>query len=226
MGCAVEWCRDNSWHPVNKWGDPEEFQDGLGTTAEHPHILLQILPHSPGSVLSQCGCASLPVRDSFLMPSPVCLPVCFSIYLYTFSLPLFLLMSLSSYLWASLIAQLVKNPPAMQESACNARDPGSIPGSGRSPGEGNGNQLHYSCLENPMDRGAYQSTVHGIRRGGHDLVTKPPPPPLTFCVVAFQIQIHLRRWWCFQFRFREERLPPPLSCSDPHQHCFLLLLSR
>ena len=50
------------------------------------------------------------------MPSPVCLPVCLSIYLYTFSLPLFLLMSLSSYLWASLIAQSVNNLPAMQET--------------------------------------------------------------------------------------------------------------
>ena len=185
---------------------------------------------SSPTALAQCSLnvdVPLPVRDSFLIPSPVCLPVCLSIYLYTFSLPLFLLMNLSSYLWAALIAQSVKNPPAMKESACNARDPGSIPGSRRSPGEGNGNQLHYSCLENPMDRGAYQSTVHGVRRGGHDLVTKPPPPaPVTFCVVAFQIQIHLRGWWCFQFRFREERLPPPLSCSDPHQSCLLLLLSR
>ena len=41
-----------------------------------------------------------------------------------------------------------------KESACNAGDPGSIPGLGRSPGEGNGNPLQYSCLENPMDRGA------------------------------------------------------------------------
>ena len=41
-----------------------------------------------------------------------------------------------------------------KESACNARDPDLIPGSGRSPGEGNGNPLQYSCLENPMDRGA------------------------------------------------------------------------
>ena len=87
-----------------------------------------------------------------------------------------------------LVAQLVKNLPAMQEaqvqslgrehpleegmathssilglprglsgkeSACNAGDPGSVPGSGRSPGEGNGNPLQYSCLENPMDRGAW-----------------------------------------------------------------------
>ena len=45
-----------------------------------------------------------------------------------------------------------------QESACNAEDLGSIPGSGRSPGEGNGNPLQYSCLENSMDRGAWQAT--------------------------------------------------------------------
>ena len=48
------------------------------------------------------------------------------------------------------------------ESACNAGDPGSIPGSGRSPGGGHGNPLQYSCLENPMDRGAWWATVHGV----------------------------------------------------------------
>ena len=46
-----------------------------------------------------------------------------------------------------------------KESACKARDPGSIPGSGRSPEEGNGNPLQYSCLENFMGRGAWQATV-------------------------------------------------------------------
>ena len=60
-----------------------------------------------------------------------------------------------------------------KESACNARDLGSIPGLGRSPGEGNGNPLQYSCLENPMDRAAWRTTVHGVARVGHDLVTKP-----------------------------------------------------
>ena len=50
----------------------------------------------------------------------------------------------------------------VKASACNAGDLGLIPGSGRSPGEGNGNPLQYSCLENPMDRGAWQATVHGI----------------------------------------------------------------
>ena len=47
-------------------------------------------------------------------------------------------------------------------SARNAGDLGSIPGSGRSPGEGNGNPLQYSCLENPVDRGAWWATVHGV----------------------------------------------------------------
>ena len=58
----------------------------------------------------------------------------------------------------------------------NVGDPGLIPGSGRSPGEGNGNPLQYSCLGNSMDRGMWQATVHGVTRVGHDLVTKPPPP--------------------------------------------------
>ena len=52
-----------------------------------------------------------------------------------------------------------------KESACNAGDPGSICRLGRSPEEGNGNSLQYSCLENPMDRGAWQSTVPGVPRG-------------------------------------------------------------
>ena len=47
-------------------------------------------------------------------------------------------------------------------SACNAGDLGSIPGSGRSPGEGDGNPLQYSCLENPRDRGAWWAAVHGV----------------------------------------------------------------
>ena len=53
---------------------------------------------------------------------------------------------------------MVKNWPA------NAGDAGSIPGSGRSPGGGNGNPLQYSCLGNPMDRGALQARVHGVAK--------------------------------------------------------------
>jgi len=49
-----------------------------------------------------------------------------------------------------------------KESACNAGDPGLIPQSGRSPGEGNGNEFQYSCLENPIDREAWRDIVHGF----------------------------------------------------------------
>ena len=55
-----------------------------------------------------------------------------------------------------------------KESACNAGDPGLFPESGRSPGEENGNPLQYSCLENPMGRGAWWATVHGVARVGQD----------------------------------------------------------
>ena len=51
-----------------------------------------------------------------------------------------------------------------KESACSAGDPGSIPGPGRSPGERNGYPLQYSCLENSMDRGAWQATVRGVAK--------------------------------------------------------------
>ena len=51
-----------------------------------------------------------------------------------------------------------------KEAVCNAGDWGLIPESGRSPGEGNGNPLQYSCLENPMDRGAWRATVHGVAK--------------------------------------------------------------
>ena len=51
-----------------------------------------------------------------------------------------------------------------KESACNAGDPGLISGLGRTPGEGNSNPLQYSCLENPMDRGAWWATVHAVSK--------------------------------------------------------------
>jgi len=56
---------------------------------------------------------------------------------------------------------MVKNPPA---NAGDIRDTGSIPGLGRFPGEGNGNPLQYSCLGNPMDRGAWWAVVHGVAK--------------------------------------------------------------
>ena len=62
------------------------------------------------------------------------------------------------WLRASMVAQTIKNLPAMQETQ------GSIPGSGRSRGEGNGYPLHYSCLQNPMDRGAWQEESMGSQK--------------------------------------------------------------
>ena len=64
-----------------------------------------------------------------------------------------------SLIGASQAVQLVKNLPA---SAVDIRDVGLIPGSGRSPGEGNSNPPQYSCLENPMDRGAWWAIVRGV----------------------------------------------------------------
>ena len=76
----------------------------------------------------------------------------------------------------SLVAQSIK------ESDCSARDPGLIPGLGRSPGGGNGNPLQYSCLGKPTDRSAWRATV------GHDLATKPPPT-ITY--------MHINVYTCF-----------------------------
>ena len=74
-------------------------------------------------------------------------------------------------------------PPSSvcKESSCNVGEQSSIPGSGRSPGEGNGNPLLYSCLENPMDRGAWQALAHGVTRVGYDLVTQFSLFCLTLC---------------------------------------------
>ena len=62
----------------------------------------------------------------------------------------------------ALVLCLISGVSDGKEYACNAGDPGSVPGSGRCPGEGNGYPLQYSCLENSMDRGAWQATVHQV----------------------------------------------------------------
>ena len=67
---------------------------------------------------------------------------------------------------------MVKNLPA---NARDVRDEGSVLGSGRSPGGGHGNPLQYSCLENPINRGAWQATVHGVTRVRHNLATRKVP---------------------------------------------------
>ena len=88
-----------------------------------------------------------------------------------------------------------------KESACNAGDLDSSPGSGKSPGEGKDNPLQYPCLDNLMDRGDWQATVDGVARVGHNLATKPPPPCLTIGstlkishLVKVHCRISLHRW--------------------------------
>ena len=71
---------------------------------------------------------------------------------------------------------MVKNPPA---SAGETRDAGSIPESGRSPGGGHGNPLQYSCLENPMDRGAWRATIHKVTKSQVRLKQRSTQAPMT-----------------------------------------------
>ena len=87
-----------------------------------------------------------------------------------------------------------------KESACQAGDMGLIPGSGRVPGEGNGNPLQYSCLRNPMDRGAWQPTVYEVtKRVRHDSATKQQ-----------QMHTYTYRVQCFYTDFEEvERVQFP-----------------
>ena len=111
-------------------------------------------------------------------------------------------------------------------SACNVGDPGSIPGSGRSPGEGNGNPLQYCCLENSTDRGTLQATVHGVAVVGHDLVTKPPPQPL-FPEMHFFIQVSKGSVTLFIFHTRKPSLQWYTSlCSWPRVLTLISLLLK
>ena len=62
------------------------------------------------------------------------------------------------------------------------------------PGEGNGNPIQYSCLENPMDRGAWRATAHGVTTVGHNLATKPlPPPPPSKNIYFWQTTITINK---------------------------------
>ena len=78
--------------------------------------------------------------------------MCVCIYIYT---------DTYTCMWASQVALVVKNLPA---NAGDIRDTGLIPGSGRCPGGGHSNPLQYSCLENPMDRGAWRATDHRVHK--------------------------------------------------------------
>ena len=102
--------------------------------------------------------------------------------------------TMCQWLFWNLYILSLTNPPNMgfpggsdgKEYACSAGDLGSIPGSGRSPGEGNGNPLQYSCLENSMDRGAQQPIVHGITKESYmTLVTKQQQQTIAMVVGCF-----------------------------------------
>ena len=86
-------------------------------------------------------------------------------------------------LWLSQLKKKKKNPPLMQETACNAGNTDSKSGSGRSPTEGKGYPLQYSCLENSMDRGAWCAIVHGVARSRTWLSNLTTPTTcITICV--------------------------------------------
>ena len=87
-----------------------------------------------------------------------------------------------------------------KESACSAGDLGLIPGSGRSPGEGHGYPLQYSCLENPMDRGAWQATIHGIIKSQTRLSN------ISFLFFSFMVSLKLKVTLLF---YKRNSLFPP-----------------
>ena len=83
----------------------------------------------------------------------------------------------------------------VKASACSVGDLGSIPGSGRSPGEGNGNPLQYSCLENPIDGGAWWATVHGVAKSWtrlSDFAFAIRFSSNYQCQTSFQVSLHHR----------------------------------
>ena len=86
----------------------------------------------------------------------------------------------------SQVVLVVKKPPG---NAGDIRDTGSIPALGRSPGEGHGNSFQYSCLENPMDRGAWRATVDGVAKSQTQLK---------------QLSMHLGNGYCYQHHFTKE----------------------
>jgi len=104
-----------------------------------------------------------------------------------------------------------------KESACNAGDPVSIPG----------HPLQYSCPENPMDRRAWWATVLGVARVGHDLATKPPPPPQevrewkllakSFCLVPSYFALRSNLVW-FNGLILGNHKKETYTCTDMHRH--------
>ena len=98
-----------------------------------------------------------------------------------------------------------------KESACSVGDPGLIPGSGRSPGKENGNPLQYFCLENPMNRGVWQATVHGV--------AKRRTQPSDFTFFFRDGSILLRKVFFFFFNFKKSILYQPWEKGQRGKFC-------
>ena len=97
--------------------------------------------------------------------------------------------------WATSLLISLSGGAEVKASACNVGDLGSITGLGRSPGEGNGNPLQYSCLENPMNGGALWATVHGSQRVGHNRV------------ISLSLHFHHSSFWRRQWQPTPVLLP-------------------
>ena len=113
-------------------------------------------------------------------------------------------------------------------SAWNAGDPGLIPGLGRYPGEGNGNPLQYSCLENSMDGGAWWATVHGVSKSQTRLSDFPSLPyslPLSTLMSYFSDSLTLLTWWWFS-RWVMSNSCNPMDCSLPASSAREILQAR
>ena len=163
--------RELEQEPTHGDTDPRSCQGGTNearlTGPKETGSFLSIIP-SKGLPVSSCGPHPRPwspahsgiLQSGLPCPPPgggLFSPESFYFFFYYLSFG------------ASQVALVVKN---LLANAGDSGDVNLIPGLGRSPGEGNGNPLQYSCLENPMDRGAWQATVHGVQRVEHDLVTE------------------------------------------------------
>ena len=133
----------------------------------------------PGPSVHGIFQARVPEWGAIVFSAPYCLSKskskCFWTWIIAFGMFFFQMMKekVKQFLYLSL-SNTFPGSLVGKEPACSAGHPGSIPGLGWPSGEGNGNPLQYSCLENPMDRGAWWATVHGIARVRHDLAAKPP----------------------------------------------------
>ena len=116
--------------------------------------------------------------------------------------------------WASLVAQMVKNQAAMQETW--VWDLGLIPGSGRSPGEGHGNPLQYSCLENPRDRGAWRATVPGVTKSR----TRLSAWHFHFSLLLSTMPVFLFLFKYAYLFFSHTKLSASRWCLSLSLHCF------